>query len=118
MTDLNFYQCFGASATQSIDFITIQKSELPGLTPTTSNNAEALVVGILIKILANFEGLIVTENGVVITNESGVNIGYNQGDIYELIQLIHWRDIFRTRQSINYRIYQLVFQEFQEYASD
>jgi len=42
-----FSYFFGSSAVQTINSITIQKSDLPGLTPTVSNTAESLFVGLL-----------------------------------------------------------------------
>lgn len=38
---------FGAGATQDATTLTIQKSSLPGLTPTASDNSEKLLVGLL-----------------------------------------------------------------------
>jgi len=42
-----FSYFFGSSAVQTINSITIQKSDLPGLTRTVNNTAESLFVGLL-----------------------------------------------------------------------
>lgn len=109
---LTFEQCFGASATQDIDSLVIVKAELPKLTPDTNNRAEALVVGILLKILENFQGSITDENGNVFTTENDIPITYDQGDIVDEFYLFKWRIILRTRNATNYKIYQFVFHQF------
>lgn len=111
---LTLAQCFGDSATQNISTLVIHKTELPGLNAVSSNTAESLVVGILLKILENFEGKLTTETGETITNETGVAITFNQGDIADLFYLQYWRVIFRTK-TLDYRIFQLVLHVFEGY---
>ncbi len=113
---LTFAQCFGASAFQDSTSITFLKSELPGLRPLTENTAESLVVGILLKVLSNFEGKLTDETGNTVTDENGVPITYFQGDIAETFYLFNWRIIFRKKSSGDYKIYQLVIQEFSDYS--
>ncbi|BAY10639.1 hypothetical protein [Calothrix sp. NIES-2098] len=112
--DLSLAQCFGESATQSIDSLVITKSELPGLTPDANNTAESLVIGILLKILENFEGKITTESGSTITLENGQPLTFNQGDIANTLYLEYWRIIFRSG-AINYRVFQLALHVFNDY---
>lgn len=64
---------FGEQFTQDIDKIVIQKASLPGLTPSNSNTAESLLVGLLGKALTNkntvsFPGITLTYWGYGRTN--------------------------------------------------
>jgi hypothetical protein len=116
MINLSLSQCFGDNTLQNSNSLVIQKSDLPGLTPTTNNTAEELVVGILLKILENFEGSITDENNTPITTENSTSITYKQGDIFDSFFLESWRIVFTKRNNSNYRTYQLVFHKFEEYA--
>ena len=40
---------FGTNATQTATTLTITKADLPGLTPSSTNTAESLLVGILLR---------------------------------------------------------------------
>lgn len=52
MAEPTLQEVFGSGATQDATTITILKSDLPGLTATSDNTAESLLVGILLKNLA------------------------------------------------------------------
>ncbi|MBD2243223.1 hypothetical protein H6G26_06205 [Nostoc sp. FACHB-888] len=49
MAELSLTDIFGAGAMQDATSITIQKAALPRLNPNSSNTAESLLVGILLK---------------------------------------------------------------------
>ncbi|MBD2609447.1 hypothetical protein H6G81_34400 [Scytonema hofmannii FACHB-248] len=49
MAEPTLVQVFGAGATQTATTITIAKADLPGLTASATNRAEALIAGILLK---------------------------------------------------------------------
>ncbi len=49
MAEPTLIQVFGNSATQTGTTITIAKADLPGLTASSTNSAESLMVGILLK---------------------------------------------------------------------
>ncbi|MEH2278911.1 MAG: hypothetical protein V7K40_30020 [Nostoc sp.] len=49
MPELTLQQVFGANATQDATTITIKKSDLPRLTASVTNTAEALFTGILLQ---------------------------------------------------------------------
>lgn len=49
MAEPTLIDLFGAGATQTATTITIAKADLPGLTASAANRAEALLVGILLK---------------------------------------------------------------------
>ncbi len=46
-------EIFGAGALQDIGTLTIQKASLPGLTAAAANNADALLVGLMVLWLTN-----------------------------------------------------------------
>ncbi len=50
MAELTLTQIFGANATQSSTDIVIRKSDLTGLTASSNNSAESLLVAILLKV--------------------------------------------------------------------
>lgn len=112
---LTLKQCFGVNATQNDALLIISKQDLPRLTPTSNNTAESLVVGIILKILENFEGKLTTALGETITDEKGIPITYEQGDIFDVFYLFNWRVIFRTKQGNDYRITQFVLQTISSY---
>ncbi|BAY22366.1 hypothetical protein NIES2100_21290 [Calothrix sp. NIES-2100] len=113
MNNLSLAQCFGKNSLQNSNSLVIYKSDLPGLTPTAINTAEELVVGILLKILENFEGSITDENGNTITDVFGLPITYNQGDFVNAFNLFYWRINYTQSNGINYKNYQLVFSTFE-----
>lgn len=49
MAEPTLVQVFGAGAVQTATAITIQKADLPTLTPSATNTAESLLAGILLK---------------------------------------------------------------------
>jgi hypothetical protein len=52
-TEPTLEQVFGAGTTQDANSITLLKSNMPGLTPSSSNTAESLLVGIVLKAKVN-----------------------------------------------------------------
>ncbi|AFY34877.1 hypothetical protein [Calothrix sp. PCC 7507] len=87
ITSLSVQQLFGEGATQTLTTLTITKSSLPKLNPTSNNSAESLLVGILLKVLENFEGEITDESGHSITNELDISITYGNDDNAELMNV-------------------------------
>ncbi len=49
MAEPTLVEVFGTGATQDATTITIQKSSLPRLTPSATNKAEALLIGIVLQ---------------------------------------------------------------------
>jgi hypothetical protein len=49
MAEPTLVQVFGANATQNATTLTIDKADLPRLTPSASNTAESLLTGILLR---------------------------------------------------------------------
>ncbi|ARV60626.1 hypothetical protein BZZ01_20230 [Nostocales cyanobacterium HT-58-2] len=47
--------CFGINVYQNIDFVIIQKSDLPSLTPNYNNRAEQLLTAIFLQMLSNYK---------------------------------------------------------------
>lgn len=113
MGQLTLAQCFGANATQDINTLVIHKSDLPGLNAVSNNNAESLVVGLLLKWLENFEGTITTQDGKLTAGNTPIT--FNQGDIATSFNMEYWRVIFRSKLAVKYRIYQMVFHLYESY---
>ncbi|MEH2189383.1 MAG: hypothetical protein V7K64_24955 [Nostoc sp.] len=53
MAELTLEQVFGPGTTQDASSITLLKSNMPGLTASSSNTAESLLVGIVLKAKVN-----------------------------------------------------------------
>ena len=85
LTDL-----FGSGATQNATSLTIQKSDLVGLTPSSSNTAESLLVAILVKASLLFGAYLADENGNPIITELKNVIGYDNSDLYEYLKVFIW----------------------------
>lgn len=88
ITNLAFPDVFGVNATQNLETITINKSDLPGL---NSVNPESLLAALLLKIQAVFEGMITDELNNVITTETGEPITYNHQNRYLKLNNFLWR---------------------------
>ncbi|MBH8575459.1 hypothetical protein I8752_21090 [Nostocaceae cyanobacterium CENA369] len=99
---LTLTQIFGAGATQDSQYLVIPKSDLPGLTPSSNNTAESLVVALLLKALENFEGVLTDENGNTITDENNNPITYYQGDWVELMRVFQWNSSYIKERLGNY----------------
>jgi hypothetical protein len=87
-------QLFGANATQDNQSLVIRKSDLPGLTPSSNNTAESLLVAILLQTWNEFEGLLVDETGVAVVDETGEALGYDHKELYEKLNLWFWKRQF------------------------
>lgn len=92
MLSLTLAQLFGVNASQTATELVIQKADLAavGLTPQSNNRAEQLVVALLLQALSNFHGYITDENGNIITNENSAPIGYDNRQLYELLEMFRW----------------------------
>jgi hypothetical protein len=116
MESLFLSQLFGGGATQTSATLTISKADLIGLTASSSNTAESLLVAILLTALANFQGLITDENGVPITNENEVNISFDNSEAFELLKLIPWSPFIAARDNQACITNQIVFFAYSVYA--
>ena len=87
---LSLTDLFGKGATQTLDSLVIQKSSLVRLTPQSNNTAESLLAAILITALPAFSGSITTENGEVLTDETGQSIDYDNSSAFENLKVIKW----------------------------
>lgn len=94
MESLSIEQLFGKGAYQDENVLVINKASLLRLSPTITNSAESLLVGILITALENFQGIITDENNQSITDENNQPITYDNSESFELIKLIGWKPFF------------------------
>ncbi|MBN3882130.1 MAG: hypothetical protein HWQ44_03830 [Nostoc sp. JL34] len=90
MAELTLEQVFGPGTTQDASSITLLKSNMPGLTASSSNTAESLLVGIVLKAKVNLTADNQTSNpdqsitiadGFVPSYTVSNNIQYRQDDI-------------------------------------
>ncbi|MHC5720746.1 MAG: hypothetical protein ACYTX0_54195, partial [Nostoc sp.] len=90
MTTLTLQQVFGSSATQNATTVTFLKSELLGLIPQVDNTADSILAAIINNTWQYFEGNLTDENGVVVSDESGNPVTYDNHYYYTLTWLQFW----------------------------
>jgi hypothetical protein len=92
MQALTLQELFGASASQTATQLVIKKSDLVavGLTASANNTAEQLVVAILLQTLSIFQGYLTDESGNIISDENNAQIGYDNRQLYELLEIFRW----------------------------
>lgn len=95
--ELTLQQLFGVNAIQDSQTLTINKSDLPLLTPLSNNTAESLLAVILLKSLENYEGFITTEIDDFITDEVDNPITFNNGDIFTTLYVFNWSPYITER---------------------
>ncbi|MGI2909502.1 hypothetical protein [Tolypothrix sp. VBCCA 56010] len=110
--NLTLAQCFGESATQNNETLTIYKSDLPGLTPDAENRAEQLLAALFLKLLEEFSGSLNDPQGQKITDPQGQTITYDNSLLYSKLKLFAWRINFITRNLRIYRQKTIVCQFF------
>ncbi|MEH2138683.1 hypothetical protein [Nostoc sp.] len=94
MALLNIQQVFGANVVETPTTITIQKSDLLGLTPISSNTADSLLAGIINTVLQQYEGQLTDENNLVVTDPSGIPITYDNHLFYNSTWVQFWGYLF------------------------
>jgi hypothetical protein len=119
MQTLTLQELFGVNAVQTADELIIKKSDLSavGLTPTANNRAEQLVVAILLKPLSNFQGYLIDENGNILTDENNAPIGYDNRQLYELLEMFRWDAYAKERNEKVYLTETLVLESY-SYEAD
>ncbi|MHC5825574.1 MAG: hypothetical protein ACYT04_59415 [Nostoc sp.] len=90
MTGLTLQQVFGSSATQNATTVTFLKSELLGLTPQVINTADSILAGIVNNAWQYFEGNLTDQNGIIISDESGNPVTYDNHYYYTVTWLQFW----------------------------
>lgn len=102
MQALTLQELFGASASQTATELVIKKSDLVavGLTATTNNRAEQLVVAILLQALSTFQSYLTDENGNILADENNTPIGYDNRPLYEVLEMFRW-DAYIKQQNSN-----------------
>lgn len=90
-TNLSLHQLFGANAYQDSDRLVINKGDLANLSASASNTAESLLVAVVVNSCKQFEGVIKDENNTPITDKNNTPIIYNNGGIYNLLNIFYWK---------------------------
>lgn len=98
MAHLTLAQLFGTGATQSASHLTILKSNLPGLTPSTANSPEKLLAGLIVLARYQIEGALRTEIGELITTDDRSSIEFNNSKHWDLVVQL-WAIQFVIRDS-------------------
>jgi len=96
ITNLSLQQLFGDNAYQDIDHLVISKGDLYGLSATSNNTAESLLVAIIVNACRQFEGTIEDENNQPITDENNVPITFNNSNLYDLLNILYWKKQYAT----------------------
>lgn len=98
---MDLTNAFGDNFYQDNEKIVICKSDLLGLNPLPNNTAESLLIALLLKFRSIFEGVLIDNNNVQLTDESNTPITYNQMILYPDFKLWLWR-ITLEQQYKNY----------------
>ncbi|MDZ7953338.1 hypothetical protein [Nostoc sp. DedQUE09] len=116
MLSLTLAQLFGVNASQTATELVIQKADLVaiGLTPQSNNRAEQLLVALLLQALSNFYGYITDENGNIITDENNVPIGYDNRQLYELLEMFRWDAYAKERNGNVYLSETIIIHSYAE----
>lgn len=96
LDSLNIF--FGVNASQDSDCLYINKSDLIGLTSTSNNQAESLLVAILLKALSNFP----------VIDEEGIE--------FDKLNVFRWNDSIVVKNNFYYVRSTLVIEGFTDYA--
>lgn len=94
MANLTLQQIFGANAHQDINYLVVIKNDFLSLTSTPTNKAESLLVAIVLNLHSNFEGVVLDENNLPVTDELDNNITFSNLNLYELLNVFHWKRQF------------------------
>ncbi len=119
MHQLSLADLFGAGATQDGEAISISKSALLGLNANSNNSAESLLIALLLTALANFQGVVNDETGIIVTSPSGAAITFDNSEGFEFLKIINWQAFVKLRFNQRYRFNQIIIfayanQEFSE----
>lgn len=90
MQQLTLQQLFGNSASQDSQQIIISKADLPKLTASAGNTAESLLVALLLKAHANYEGYLSDPAGNRVVDGDRIPVTYRFAN-YELTDLSYWK---------------------------
>ncbi|MBW4689598.1 MAG: hypothetical protein KME40_32030 [Komarekiella atlantica HA4396-MV6] len=114
MQALTLQQLFGESASQTATELVIKKADLVavGFTPAASNKAEQLVVAIILYALSNFQGYLTDENGNKITDENNTPIGYDNRQLYELLEIFRWDAYAKERNGNVYLTETIILESY------
>ena len=94
---LTLVQAFGSNASQSVNLLTINKADLPLLTPSSNNTADSLLVAILLQVLSNFQGNLTDEKGNTVTDQNNIPITYDNSNYWDEVGLNYWGKTFPNR---------------------
>jgi hypothetical protein len=92
MQALTLTELFGVNAVQTTEELIIKKSDLSavGMTASANNRPQQLAVAILLQALSTFQGYLIDENRNIVTDELNNPIGYDNRQLYELLEMFRW----------------------------
>lgn len=109
---LTLQQVFGVNVIQNDTTLTINKSDLPLLTPSINNRAEQLIAAILLHFYFQYEGVLIDENGDFIVDENNNTIAALINPLSNFITTFYWKKQFLIRGSEQYIQHTIVLDLF------
>lgn len=82
MTTTTLQNVFGANASQDLNYLHIDKTQLLTLVTSADNSAGSLLAAIIATAQQTYEGLIVDSSGYVLADSSGYALGYDSSDSF------------------------------------
>jgi hypothetical protein len=113
---LTLEQLFGVNAVQDSQLFSINKADLPLLTPSANNTAESLLAALLLKAFENFQGQLTDPNANKITDPQGNSITYDNSKLYDLLLIEPWDSFLKERNNSLYVTDTLIIHQFSPYA--
>jgi hypothetical protein len=116
MQALTLTQLFGDGAVQTADELIIKKSDLSavGMTASVNNRPQQLAVAILLQALSTFQGYLIDENRNIITDELNNPIGYDNRQLYKLLEMFRWDAYAKARNGNVYLTETIVLENYSE----
>lgn len=94
MALLKLQELFGVNVVETLTTITIQKSDLLGLTALSMNTADSLLAGIINTVHQRYEGELTDQNGALVVDEKNVPITYDNHSYYTTTWVQFWGFLF------------------------
>jgi hypothetical protein len=115
--NLSLSDLFGESSSQDINNLVIKKSGLPKLSVSSNNTSESLLVGILLKSMENFTGVLTDNYGNIIKDNNDNFIDYDNSILYEYLLVSVFNRFLDVKNDKKVFVVNLLVQGFKDYAN-